>query len=515
MPGQRFAFGPFLFHRDRGVLLEKGKRVAVGRRGILLLDALLRRQGEIVTKAELMDAAWQGITVEESNLSVQIAALRKVIGLAPDGKEWIATIPRVGYRFLGVVMEGAEDAPNQLCARPMLAVLPFDNLCGDPQQDFFTDGLAEDILTTLSKVPGLVVVSRSSSFSYKGSRATAQRIAADLGARYIVEGSVRREGDRVRITAQLGDGMSGSQLWAERYDRQLDDIFAIQDEVARAIVAELSAVVNPVEVALWPAFATGGTMNMESYQCFLRGRAMQRGATQNAAVVRRAADLFREALALDPNYAAPHAGLGMALAHIYFNRWSDDPEGSLDEAQRSVDEAVARDPLDPFAHGAAAVVAMYAKDFGRWAFEVDQALMLNPNFAPALSLRAILNIYGGSTRAAIHDLQRARRLDPCFSHTYLHHLGVAHLVAGDYEAAVALFGERILLAPETDISRAFLCAALGNLGHLEEARQVWDELMNINPAYSVDRITALPFRNSCDVARITKGISRAGISPTA
>ncbi len=515
MPGQRVAFGHFLFDPDLGVLFQKGRRVAIGRRAILLLDALLSRQGEIVTKAELMDAVWRGITVEESNLSVQIAALRKIIGLSPEGKEWIATIPRVGYRFLGVVTEDAGDAPNQPCAQRMLAVLPFHNLGGDPRQDFFADGLAEDIITTLSKVPGLVVVSRSSSFSYKGSAATTQKIARDLAARYVVEGSVRREGNRVRITAQLSDGMSGSQLWAERYDRRLDDIFAIQDEVARAIVAELSGIVKPVEVALWPGIATGGTTNMGAYECFLRGRAMQRGATQNAAVVRRAAELFRAALALDPNYAAPYAGLGMALAHMFFNRWSEDPEGSLDEAQRLVDEAVARDPLDPFAHGAAAVVAMYARDFRRWAFEVEQALMLNPNFAPALSLRAILNIYGGSTQTSIHDLQRARRLDPCFSHTYLHHLGVAHLVAGDYEAAVALFSERILLAPETDISRVFLCAALGNLGHLEEARQVWGELTDINPAYSIDRITALPFRNPYDLARITKGIARAGIALTA
>ncbi|MDF3835370.1 winged helix-turn-helix domain-containing tetratricopeptide repeat protein [Cupriavidus basilensis] len=511
MQGQRFTFGPFLLNLDDGTLQRQGERVAVGRRGILLLAALLKRQGEIVTKADLMDAAWPRTPVEESNLSVQIALLRKAVGLAPDGDAWIATVPRIGYCFKSPVATPKE-AAGLHSPKPSLAVLPFASLSNDTGQDFFAEGLADEIITTLSKVPGLIVIARSSSFAYKGMSVDVRRIASKLGTRYIIEGSIRTCGGRIRVVAQLSDGISGSQLWTERYDRELNDIFTVQDEVARKIVAKLSVALNPVEVALWPRDVSGGTTHMEAYQCFLRGRAMQRGATQNIAVFERTCELFRQAIALDPDYPSPYAALGMALAQAYYNRWSDDPQRSLAEAEALVEKAIERDPGEPFSHGVAALVAMYRKDFSRWALEVEEALSLNPNFAPALSLRATLNIYSGHPRSAIRDLERAMQLDPYFTQGYLHHLGVAHIVSGDYETAVAILRERILLVPETDMSRAYLASALGNLGYLDEARGVWNELIAINPSYSfADRIACMPFRIPADLARIANGLERAGL----
>jgi TolB-like protein/cytochrome c-type biogenesis protein CcmH/NrfG len=511
MLGQRFAFGPFLLNPDNGTLLRRGEPVAVGRRGILLLEALLKRSGEIVTKAELIDAAWPDLAVEESNLSVQIALLRKALGATSDGGEWIVTIPRIGYRFLSSSQEVG--APSeQLAQRPSLAVLPFANLSNDVEQEFFADGLADEILTTLLKVPGLLVIARSSSFAYKGMPTDVRRVANDLGVRYVLEGSVRKDRDRIRIAAQLSDGSTGSQLWAERYDQRFDDLFAIQDEVARKIVAELSVAIGPVEAPQWPGISSRGTTSMQAYECFLRGRAMQRGATQNADVFQRTSEFFRQAISHDPGYPAPYAALGMALAHGYFNRWGADPTESIAEARRLADRAIELDPTEPFAHGVAALVAMYQQDFDRWAAEVDAALSLNPNFAPALSLRGILHMYSGSPQAAINDLRRAMRLDPLFTQGYLHHLGVAHIVAGDYESAIALLKERIVLVPETDMSRAYLAAALGNLGYVDDARRVWDELMKINPDYSfAERIGQTPFKNRSDLARIEKGLSRAGV----
>jgi TolB-like protein len=514
MQGQRFSFGPFRLNLDNGTLLRSGEPVAVGRRGILLLAALLGRQGEIVTKTELMDAAWPGTAVEESNLSVQIALLRKAIDLSPEGEEWITTIPRIGYRFRGSA--GApEEAVEGPSAKPSLAVLPFANRSQDPDQDYFAEGLADEIITALSKIPGLVVIARTSSFAQKGKSSDVRRMASDLGARYIVEGSLQKSGDRIRVVARLSDGVGGSQLWAERYDRDLDDVFAVQDEVARKIVAELNAALSPVETALWPAIAVAGTKHPQAYQCFLRGRAMQRGATQNAGILARTTELFRQAIAIDPGYPGPHAALAMALAHASYNRWTDAPERALAEAGALVDKAIALDPGDPFAHGVAALVAMYGKDFERGAREVDEALSLNPNFAPALSLRAMLSIYSGSPRTAMRDLERAMRLDPHFTQGYLHHLGIAHIVAGEYETAVALLRERVLLVPETDMSRAYLASALGNLGYRDEARDVWAELMAISPTYSFgDRIARMPFRPE-DLARIAKGLERAGLlTPT-
>lgn len=511
MSRRLLVFGPFALDADKGTLLRQGEPVALGRRGILLLDALLRRPGDILTKTELMDAGWLGSAVEESNLSVQMALLRKALGASPDGGEWIATIPRIGYRFRGASLEkGAEMPPRR--AKPSLAVLPLASLSSDPEQEYFADGLAEEIITMLSKLAGLVVIARSSSFAYKGTSVDVRHVARDLGVRFVVAGSVRRSGNRLRIVAQLSDGETGGHLWAESYDRELTDIFAVQEEVARKIVGELSITLSPEETAQWPGIASTATADIDAYHCFLRGRAMQRGATQNADVFKRTSDLFREAIARDPAYAAPYAALGMAMAHAWHNRWTSDPDGALAEALELVEEAIARDPIDPFPHGVAALVAMYRKDFARWNAEVETSLALNPNFAPALSLRGLLNMYSGKPLAAIEDIERAMRLDPLFTQGYLHHLGVAHIVAGKYETAAALLRERILLVPDTDMSRACLAAVLGLLGQADEARQVWRDLMAVNPGYSfTDGIGRMPFRDPADLGRIRDGLRSAGL----
>ncbi|UCI34504.1 winged helix-turn-helix domain-containing tetratricopeptide repeat protein [Mesorhizobium sp. B4-1-4] len=511
MSKQATVFGPFTLDPYKGTLLREGEPVALGRRGILLLDALLKRQGEILTKTELMDAGWQGSVVEESNLSVQIALLRKALGPMPDGGEWIATVPRIGYRFLGPGLDEANKTV-QPQAKPSLAVLPLTSLSTDIEQEYFADGLAEEIITMLSKLSGLVVIARSSSFAYKGKSVDIRTVARDLGVRYVLAGSVRRSGSRLRIVAQLSDGETGAHIWAESYDRELADMFAVQEEVARKIVGELHIALNPKEAAQWPGITSAGTTDIEAYDCFLRGRAMQRGATQNADVFQRTAELFRKAIDHDPAYAAPYAALSMALAHAYYNRWVSDPGCALVEAGRLVDEAIDRDPNDPFPHGVAALVSMYRKDFERWAAEVEMSLTLNPNFAPSLSLRGMLNMYSGKPLAAIADMERAIRLDPLYSHLYLHHLGVAHLIAGKYETAAALLRERILLVPKTDMSRAYLAAVLGLLDHGEGARQVWSELMAVNPDYSfAEGIGQMPFRNPQDMERIKSGLQRAGL----
>jgi TolB-like protein len=506
---QRFGFGEFLLNPENGTLTRKGQRVPIGRRGALLLEMLLRQQGEIIAKEELIDAAWTGRAVEESNLSVQIALLRKAIGLA-DGREWIVTIPRVGYCF-----RAQPEEPDRLGTpreRLSVAVLPFASLGLDEEKDFFADGLADEIIATLSKVPGLVVIARTSSFVYRGRSVDIRRIADELGVRFILEGSVRRNRNRVRIIGQLCDGTTGRQLWSEKYDRDFSDTFSLQDDVARRIGTELLTVLNPIEAAEWPVFSSAGTTSADAYQAYLRGRAMQRGATQNADVFQRTVECFRRAIAYDPGYAAPYAALAMALSHNHYNCWTDDSDHSLDEAARFVAEAAARDPNDPFAHGVAALIAKYQNDYETWENEVEAALALDPNFAPALSLRGILRMYTGNPGAAIRDLERAVRLDPHFSQTYLHHLGVARIIIGEYETAVSILRERIALVPETDMSRACLASALGNLGRLGEARQVWSELLAIHPTYTfANGIGQMPFKNPEDLCKMASGLKRAGL----
>ena len=323
MAGQRFSFGPFLLSPQSGTLLRDGEPLAVGGRGVRLLEALLKCPGEVVTKADLMDAAWPGTAVEESNLSVQIASIRKLLGPLPDGGEWIATIPRIGYRFVGA-LDATPPAPMPTTptgAAQALARGPaFPNLSNDPEQEFFADGLAEDIITALSKLSGLLVIARNSSFAYKSRSVDMRQVAKELAVRYVMEGSVRKSGNRVRVTVQLNDAESGGHVWADGYDRELSEFFSVQDDVTRQIVNALNIKLGPTEAAL---LAESGTNNVEALVCFRSGMAMVR--TNLTPEIRERSDaLFRRAIEIDPSYAEPYASLGMSQVAAYSNAWTDD-----------------------------------------------------------------------------------------------------------------------------------------------------------------------------------------------
>src|SRR5258708_5777897 len=269
-----FAFGPFILDMQRGRLLQKGQPVAVSSKGLQLLEALLGSPGRVLTKAELMRAAWGDTAVEESNLSVQIAALRKQLGSTAEGGDWITTIPRVGYRFVElpaqVSTEGIAEAsspPVEREHRPSIAVLPFANLSGDPEQEYFADGVVEDIITALSRFRNLFVIARNSSFTYKGHAIDVKRVGRELGVRYVLEGSVRKAGQRVRITAQLIDALSGTHLWADRFDGSLEDVFELQDKVAISVAGVIEPTLQAAEIRRSSARPTS---DLTAYDFYLR-----------------------------------------------------------------------------------------------------------------------------------------------------------------------------------------------------------------------------------------------------
>ena len=409
MPGRRFAFGPFILNPESGTLLRDGEPLAVGGRGVRLLEALLKCPGEVVTKADLMDAAWPGTAVEESNLSVQIAFIRKLLGASPDGGEWIATIPRIGYRFVGVCDAAQPDlTPPEPKAppKPTLAVLPFANIGNDAEQEVFAEGLAEDIITSLSKLSGLLVIARNSSFAYKGQSVDLRQVAKELAVRYVMEGSVRKSGNRIRVTVQLNDAETGGHIWAERYDRELADIFAVQDEVTRQIVDALNIKLGSAEAAL---LAESGTANLDALIAFRHGMAMVR-LHLSPEVLERADALFRRAIEIDPSYPEPYASLGVGQVVAYVNAWTDDPERALAEAEILVEQALKIDPNNASAHFAAGQVAAYRKDLVRWAAEIDTHLSLSPNSAAAYWALGQISIYSGDPLAALR-----RWSGPCAS----------------------------------------------------------------------------------------------------
>ena len=399
--------------------------------------------------------------------------------------------------------------PEPKVATASIAILPFTNMSGDPEQEYFSDGISEDIITDLSKIAGLTVIARNSSFTYKGRAVDVRTVGRELGVASVLEGSIRRAGQRVRITAQLIDASNGGHLWADRYDRDLTDIFEVQDDVTHRIVDALKVTLSPTEKAQRNETKAS---DLEAYELSLRAREVLLGPTKNREAFDQARKLFLQALELDPNFAKAYAGLGFAYMFDYQNRWSDNPDASLGLAKEYAERAIAKDPKEALAHAVAAVAATFRRDIDRAQSEIDIALSLNPNMAMAYNIQGGIRIYLGRPDEAIPLIERAMRLDPATNQQFLHFLGMANLLAGKYETAAAALRERIRLVPNTDFSRSLLASALGYLGQTDEARRVWQELKEINPKYSFqEHLGRLPFRNEEEAQRITEGLKKAGV----
>jgi adenylate cyclase len=406
-----------------------------------------------------------------------------------------------------IATNGERPLPN--VATASIAILPFINMSGNAEQEYFSDGISEDIITDLSKIAGLSVIARNSSFTYKGRSVDVRTIGRELGVRSILEGSIRRTGNRVRITAQLVDAISGAHLWADRYDRDLTDIFEVQDDVTHRIVEALKITLSPTEKE---RLANIETANIAAYDCVLRGREFMLAKERTRETFAQAIKYFKRALEHDPNYSLAYACLGFGYMFDYQNRWTEDPDGSLPIAHKYARQAIEKDPREPLAHCVTAWCASLEKDLDRAATEIDIALSLNPNLAMAHSLRGTIRTYSGQPLEAIPEIEQAMRLDPAMNSQFIHFLWMAYLLAGKYGTAAALLRQRIILMPKTDFSRALLTSVLGHLGEVGDARRVWAELMEINPNYSFTaHIGGQPFRRREDVEQLAAGLKKAGV----
>jgi adenylate cyclase len=392
--------------------------------------------------------------------------------------------------------------------KPSIAVLPFDNMSGDPEQQYFSDGITEDIITDLSKLAGLLVIARNSSFVYRGKSTDIRTVGRELGVRAVLEGSIRRSGNRVRITAQLINAADGTHLWADRYDRDINDIFAVQDDVVQHIVGALKIVLTPREAE---TLSEVPTQSIEAHDCFLRGRELLYGKQKGKQIFEEVVALMRRSIDLDPTYAEPYAGLAMAYNFDAQNHWSGAAD-SLELSRLFAEQAVLKGPKVAYAHHAVAVMAFWNGDLDRSKRACEAALVFNPNYPFAYAMRGLGEIYYGRPMSALPDIEKAIRLDPALTHLYTHFLGSAYLVAGKYEAAVVTFRERIRLMPDTDLSRGLMISALGHLGQIEAAKEVAEELKRISPNYSfAEHIARLPFRDIADSDRIKLGFNLTGV----
>jgi adenylate cyclase len=396
--------------------------------------------------------------------------------------------------------------------KPGIAVLPFTNMSDDPEQEYFSDGISEDIITDLSKISGLMVVARNSSFAYKGKSPDIREVGRDLGVTSVLEGSIRRAGNRARITAQLIDATTGGHLWAERYDRDLTDIFAVQDEVTRRIVDVLKVKLLPTDQA---ALTKGRVPNIAAHDLALKGRDLHMQLffqpENPRAIFDKAVACYEQAIALDPGYAMPVAGLSLIYNMEHQNQWVG-MSGALAHSMELAQKAVALEPDDAYAHLALAINSLFAGDALGGKREAQKALDLNPNFASAYGALGNAEIFLGDPLAGMPYFDIAMRLDPAYKAQTMHFVGLAQLLAKQYSPAAATFRERIRLVPGTDISRAYFASTLGHLGAVIEARAVWAELMAIKPGYSLDaHLGRLPWHSPADEANIREGLAKAGL----
>jgi adenylate cyclase len=404
---------------------------------------------------------------------------------------------------------GPRAAPPVPDDRPSIVVLPLENMSDDPEQVYFSDGIAEDIITDLSKIAGLFVIARNTAFTYRGRALNLKEVCGELGVRFALEGSVRKAGNRVRVTAQLIDGGSGGHVWAERYDRDLHDIFEVQDDVTREIVAALKVHLTPEERR---RIESRGTNSIEAYDRFLHGRQLfwqvSREASEQAQV------LFEEAIRLDPAFSLAHAYLAFTHMLQSFNSWSTDPEGSLERAQELVDRALALDPKEAEAHYIQGILHLWRhKQVDQAIADAERAIGLDPNFARGYgSLGAALH-YAGRSEEALTRFETMARLDPHTPGPYQHFWAQAHFALGHFDEAAALLKARLARQPHSDVSHVLLAACYGHLGRAEEARAEWQEALRVNPDYSLEeRRRILPYKNPADFERVVEGLHKAGVA---
>ena len=510
MAAQKLAFGPFVLDLSAGALSRHGAPVPISYRGLLLLTAFLKRPGESLGKSDLMETAWPGLAVEESNLSVQIASLRKLLGETPEGSEWIATVPRVGYRFAGAVEPLAErgaESPQE--AAPSIAVLPFENLSPDVEQQYFADGLAEDIIARLSRLRWLFVSARNSSFTFRGKPLDVREIGRALGVRYVLNGSVRRSGQRLRIGAQLSDAPSGGQVWAERYDVELADFLSIQDEIAGSVIG---AIEPQLYAAEHQRFESRRPESLDAWGYVMK--AMPYVWTWlSAKEMAIAQGLLTQALAIRPDYPRAMSLLAWTRAAAFQLGWTDE-QAAIAGARAMAQKAIQADPVEPWPHFAAGYVHVVSRGFDKAVAELTEAIDLNPSFAFAHMILGCAYGYGGMPDDGLHHLALARQLSPRdFTRSgNFSTCGLCCFVAGRFDEAADWERRAVELHPDFGTAWRTYAAAAGMAGRRAEAAHALKEAKRLQPTLSADWVERFhPIVKASDRALYIEGLWAAGL----
>jgi TolB-like protein/Tfp pilus assembly protein PilF len=455
-------FGDYRLKRAERLLLGPKGRVELSARSFDILALLLEKPDEVISKTELFDAVWPGLVVEENTLQVHISALRKLLPA-----EMIATVHGRGYKYAGPKpFAGATEATAM--SKPSIAILPFDNMSGDPEQDYFSDGITEDIVAELGKYREFLVISRNSSFQFRGKAHDPAEVARKLAVQYIVDGSVRKIGNRVRIAVQLIDAPSLAHIWGEHYDRELDDIFAIQDEITRMIATRLA---RQARTAIASRSRARPTDNMSAYEFYLR--ALQLAAVYDAA--HEAEPFLRQAVKLDPRFAAAHAMLGVVETLKFF--WVYYNPHYLHSALEMARTALQLDPDETYGHLATGFALLYLRQFRQAEISLDRAVALNPNDPFILTIRALFLNYTNRPEEGLGEINEAQRRDPYAVGWYDDFRGILLTTAGRYREATVCYA-KMATVPRWSLVRLVVCHC-----ELGEMKQAQDTLARVKGHY--------------------------------
>jgi TolB-like protein len=528
----QFVFGECVLDTGRRELSRGGEAVAVGPQVFDLLIHLIENRDRVVSKDELFDVIWRGRTVSDSTLTSHVNFARRAVGDNGGDQRLIRTISRKGFRFVGEVTAApsrgaatltatqiepdparAEASPMDGLAlpdQPSVAVLPFLNLSGDPEQDYFADGVVEDIISALSRIRWLFVIARNSSFTYKGRAVDVKQVGRELGVRYVLEGSVRKSGNRVRVTGQLIDAAAGAHLWAERFDSTLDDIFDLHDELATSVVGAIAPQLERAEIL---RAKHKPTAKLDAYDYYLRGMASFHQGSRDG--TSDALPLFYQAIELDPDFAS---GYAMAAACIFwskFNGWVADRSQAIAEGARLTRRAIelGKDDAVALARGGHGV-ANFLGDVASGIALIDKALVLNPNLAAAWFLGGFVKIMQGEPDNAIERMRYAMRLSPLDSEMYRMQGGtaLAHLFAGRYDEAARWAEKALRDLPSFLIIVCVMAASHALAGRMDQARRAMGDLRRLDPALRLSGLKDwLLFHRPEHVAVLSEGLRRAGL----
>jgi TolB-like protein len=522
---------PFLFENycldaGRRELKRGSELIATGPKVFDLLLFLVQNREQVVSRDDLLHSVWGGRIVSESTLTSHINAVRKAIGDTGKEQRLIRTVSRRGLRFVGKIEEQELPASIPVTApdiagekltpalalpdSPSIAVLPFRNLSGNVEQDYFADGIVEEIITALSRIRWLFVIAHNSSFTYKGRTVDEKQVGRELGVRYVVEGSVRQSESRIRITGQLVDASAGTHLWADRFEGKLDDIFELQDQIATSIVGAIASQLERAEIERARRKPTG---NLSAYDNYLRAMPhLQRGTRE---AINEALPLLYKAMQLDPEFASAYAMAAWCHFWRKINGWMIDRPQEIAEGVRLARLAVelGKDDAVALTRGGHALAHLAGELDGGIAL-IDKALVLNPNLAAAWFLGGFLRTVRGDPDAAIEFLARAMRFSPLDPEMFRMQAGMAlsHLFAGRFDMASFWAEQSFREAPTFLAVVAIIAASHAIAGRTEQARTAVEHLRKLDPTFRISALEGwIPIRRPEHLAQFTTGLRMAGL----